>query len=164
MLVLKEIKPLGDSVITSGDRYDEVYSDGGILDPSKSGQFKEYQTVLFASDAAVSRGISVGDTVYVDFYNYARPVQARANSVKNDMEEHYKQKLVFHIPVLDIDRKECLDLRIGDIKFVILDMVDDSNPQSNWGQGFNGSKIKEVKPDIVRPLSDSQILKGVKGY
>jgi hypothetical protein len=126
MLVLKEIKPLGDSVITTGDRYDEVYTDGGLIDPSKSGQFKEYQTVLFASEAAVARGIAKDDVVYVNFYNYARPVQKKNNSVRNDMEEHYNQELAFHIPVLEVDKKECLDLRINDVKFVILEMVDDS--------------------------------------
>ena len=130
MLVLKNIKPLGDSVVTTGNRYDEVYSDGGILDPSKSGQFKEYQTVLFASDAAVSRGINVGDVVFVNFYNYARPVQRLDNSIRKDMEEHYKESLVFHVPVIDIDKKECLDLRTGDIKFVILEMVDTDNIKS----------------------------------
>jgi hypothetical protein len=124
MLVLKKIKPLGDSVITTGERYDQVYTDGGLLDPSKSGQFKEYQVVLFAAESAVARGIKPGDTVYVNFYNYARPVQKRMNSVQHEMEEHYNQELVFHIPVLDIDKKECLDLRVNDIKFVIEEMVD----------------------------------------
>jgi len=146
MLVLKDIKPLGDSVITTGDRYDEVYTDGGLIDPSKSGQFKEYQKVLFASEAAIQRGITKDDLVYVNFFNYARPVQKKNNSIRNDMEEHYNQELMFHIPVLEVDKKECLDLRINDVKFVILEMEDQDFSRLTKLPGLvdvTGKKIKK---------------------
>jgi co-chaperonin GroES (HSP10) len=121
MLILKKVKPLSDNVITTGNRYDEVYSSGGILDPNKSGSFKEYQTVLFSSDAAVSRGVNVGDTVLVNLYNYARPIQKK-DSIKSDMDEYYSQQLAFSIPTIDINKKECLSLRANDIQLVILEM------------------------------------------
>jgi|GEM_PF-6912936 len=123
MIILKDIKPLGDSVITTGNRYKEEFTSGGLLDPSKSGQFKPYQTVLYISEQASIRGINVGDIVAVNLFNYARPVQ-RKDSLKNDVDEYYNASYAYHIPTMDINSKECLDLRICDIKCVILDMTD----------------------------------------
>ena len=143
MLVLKKIKPLMDGVVTTGNRYNEVYSAGGILDPTKSGEFKEYQTVLFVSDSCEGRGIKVGDTVMVNFYNYARPVQKLDTmSVKNDIDEYFNAGIAFHIPAIDIDGKECLDLRASDIKYVILEMVDKDSKKSKL--------VK--KPELVKGI------------
>ena len=128
MLILKDIKPLGDSVITTGNRYDEVYTEGGLLNPTKSREYKPYQTVLFASEQAIARGIVVGQKVAVNFYNYARPIQ-KEDTLKESTDQYYKASIAYHIPVIDINKKECLDLRICDIKCVILDMEETEVPK-----------------------------------
>jgi hypothetical protein len=41
------------------------------------------------------------------------------------MDEYYTQQLAFSIPTIDIDKKECLNLKAGDIQLVILEMVEE---------------------------------------
>jgi len=146
MLVLKKVKPLSDGVITTGNRYDEVHTAGGIIDPTKSGGFKEHQTVLFTSDSAESRGVKVGDVVLVNFYNYAKPVQKK-DSIKSDFDEYYSQQLAFHIPTIDINQQECLNIRAGDILFIIEDMeeVKESEVVTGTVQKRQKSGLKVVR-------------------
>ena len=119
MLVLQDIELIGDTLVTTGERYNEVHTEGGLLDPTLSGEFKHYQKVLFASKAVVERGIKVGDTVLINYENYGTPIQKRSNSVQKDMEENYYQQMVYRIPILEIDRKECMYLTSRDIKCII---------------------------------------------
>lgn len=139
MLILKKIKPLMDGVVTTGNRYDEVHTTGGLLDPTKSGAFKEYQTVLFTSDSVESRGIKVGDTVMINFYNYARPIQKKGSVT--ELEENYNAQLAFSLPVIDINMKECLNLRAGDILFIIEEMEEVKE---------SGEKIQKKQKSNIR--------------
>lgn len=129
-----------DGIITTGNRYDEVYTTGGLLDPTKSGNFKEYQEVLFTSSGAEQRGINVGDTVMVNFYNYARPVQ-RKDAIQG-FDEQYSQQLAFSIPTIDIDNKECLNLRCNDIVFIILEMEEQQEVSS--GKAYKKKKNSKI--------------------
>ena len=142
MIVLKKVKPLSDGVITTGNRYDEVHTAGGLIDPTKSGNFMDYQTVLFASESAVSRGINVGDVVMIDFYKYARPVQKKGSV--NELEENYHASFVFSIPTIEINNQECLNLRAGDMLFVIEEM-EEVKEKNGKVQKKQKSNIKIIK-------------------
>jgi co-chaperonin GroES (HSP10) len=143
MLVLKKVKPLLDGVITTANRYDEVFTSGGLIDPNKSGTMKEYQTVMFASESTQNRGIKVGDLVMVNFYNYAKPVQKKGLS--NELEENYHATLSFSFPMIEINGKECLNLRAGDIMFIIEEMEEIKEK----GDGNITQKKKKSNLEIV---------------
>ena len=145
MFILKKIKPLLDSVITTGDRYDEVYTTGGLIDPGKSGSFKEYQKVLFSSEQAIARGIKPGDTVLVNFFNYARPVQKKNSLTQEDYDEKYNASYMFQIPTIDISNKECLNVRVGDIMFIIEEMEEASEVNKSSFKKKDNKMIKEIK-------------------
>ena len=82
MLHITKIKPLFNSIITTGDKYEEDEYDKGIITASK-GDLKLYQTVLEVGTTV--RDIKVGDKIMFNPQNYA-VMKYDPNSVKNDMD------------------------------------------------------------------------------
>lgn len=128
MMKLKRIKPLGDSVITTANREDEVYTSSGLLDPTRSGGLKQYQTVLFVSDMIEQRNIKEGDVVMIDFDTLAFPTQKPIVADDSTKDEYFRSSQAYNIHVMDIDGKECLNLRYNNLGAIILEMVEDTKP------------------------------------
>lgn len=126
MKVLKKIRPLWNTVITTMEVYEEDNYVNGILDATKSkGSLKEYQTVIAVGDLV--KNINVGDLVCIDPTRYMVPVHKdkslRNNIVGDDVTAGYR------FNTIRIDNKECLKLFDQDISFIIEESEDvDTGP------------------------------------
>ena len=116
-LHIKKIKPLNNSLLVTGDRYEEDMRENGIIVANK-GDLKLYQKVL--SVGSVVRGIEVGDQVMINPAQYA-VMRYDENSIKNDMDMNRVVK--WNFPWVTVDDEEgnprdCLLLTERDITFV----------------------------------------------
>lgn len=126
MKVLKKIRPLWNTVITTMDVYEEDSYINGVLDVTKAkGSLKEYQTVIAVGDLV--KNIKVGDFVCIDPTRYMIPVHKdkslRNNIIGDDVTAGYR------FNTIRIDNKECLKLFDQDIMFIIEESEDvDTGP------------------------------------
>lgn len=84
MLHIKKIKPLFTSIITTGDKFKENMTEGGIIVANK-GDLKLWQTVIAVGDSV--RSINVGDKVMINAANYAVKKYDK-NSIQNDLDNN----------------------------------------------------------------------------
>jgi hypothetical protein len=111
-------------VLVTSDRYTEEETAelyGGIIRSDLVDHVKPYQTIFNLSEMAKNRGLKIGQLVMINFDKapYCRPVQAKAaNSVK-ESEEHYRAKLEYNIPTMEIGGVEYLKIFDSDIEFII---------------------------------------------
>ena len=126
MKVLKKIRPLWNTVITTMEVYEEDSYINGVLDVTKAkGSLKEYQTVVAVGDLV--KNIKVGDFVCIDPTRYMIPVHKdkslRNNIIGDDVTAGYR------FNTIRIDNKECLKLFDQDIMFIIEESEDvDTGP------------------------------------
>lgn len=118
MLHIKKIKPLYDSVVVTGNRYEKDVYDKSFIVASK-GDLKNNQEVIAVGSTV--RDINVGDKVIFNPYNYAK-WKVDPNSIKKEMAVDDKV-IEWHLPWVTIDDEngepqECLLLNTRDIKFV----------------------------------------------
>lgn len=119
MLHIKTIKPLFTSIITTGDKFTEDMTVGGIIQQDqKKGDLKLYQRVLAVGSAV--RDIKVGDMVMINPIAYIHKKYSK-NSVQNDMDNN--PILSIDIPTIPVDDEngnpqEYLLLNDRDIRFV----------------------------------------------
>ena len=129
MLKITNVKPLFDSVLTTGDVFESDQTQGNIiLQDETKGDLKLYQTVIAVG--SVVKDIKPGDKVMIDILPYAQ-MKYNKNSLQNDMDNN--KRIKWHLPWVTIyDEKDephnCLLLSSRDIKYV-----------------FEGEEVKESK-------------------
>lgn len=127
MIKLKKIKPMFGGVITTADKHDEdVVNSIGLIDTSKAGTLKEYQTVL-AIGPDVRSGIEVGQLICVNPANYIIRKYA-ANSVKEGIEKH-NEVVGYNFNFIEINDKLCLKLRDNDIDYIVEEYDEVADPE-----------------------------------
>ena len=122
---VKRITPLLNHIITTANVYPESEISGDIStnDDEVAGQIKPYQTVVGIGPNV--RTINVGDLVYIDGKNYARPVhKAQQDSVTGLMTDD-KVEMLVQFPIIEINGIPHLFLFDTDCQFVINDWSDE---------------------------------------
>ena len=131
MLVVKKIKPMFTSLITTMDKYEgEIKTADGLVDTTKQvGGLKEYQKVLAIGDSV--RGIKVGDLVCVNPSRFAVR-KHQAGSLKDGIVSD-NPITTYNFDVIEMDGEQCLLLQDRDIDFIIEDyeVVPDPTPSAN---------------------------------
>ena len=130
MLIVKKIKPMFTSLITTMDKYEEeVKTADGLVDANKQiGGLKEYQKVLAIGDSV--RGIKVGDLVCVNPARFAVR-KHQAGSLKDGIVTD-NPVTTYNFDVIEMDGEQCLLLQDRDIDFIIEDyeVVPDPTPST----------------------------------
>lgn len=113
---IKKVKPMFDGLVTTMNRYDSNTKVRGtdIIDSSKAGSVKEYQTVIAVGPMV--RGIEVGDTVFINPKRYA-VMKHEAGSLKDGVIGD-NPVIGYNFDIVEIDGKDYLYLQSADIKFV----------------------------------------------
>lgn len=131
MLVVKKIKPMFTSLITTMDKYEgEIKIADGLVDTTKQvGGLKEYQKVLAIGDSV--RGIKVGDLVCVNPSRFAVR-KHQAGSLKDGIVSD-NPITTYNFDIIEMDGEQCLLLQDRDIDFIIEDyeVVPDPTPSAN---------------------------------
>lgn len=111
------------SIVTTAERYSEpTYIPGTkILEATqrKSG-LKEYQKVIAVGDMV--RNIKEGDLVCINPQRYAIRKYAKDNSMKDDMEETYRNQVIeYAFNMVHLNDNDCLIITENDVDFVVED-------------------------------------------
>lgn len=114
-----------NGVVTTMNKYGEEYLKGtSMLDPTKTGTVKEYQTVVAVGP--IVKGIEIGDVVYINPKRYAvmqhKEGTMQDNVIKDNPVVGYK------FDIVEIDGVPHLYLADNDIKFVAEIEEFDENP------------------------------------
>lgn len=144
MYKLKKIKPTFNHIVVTMDRYGRYYKTGGLIDSSKAGLIKEYQTVVEVGPMV--RGIEVGDVIFINPQRYLEIKHhfkdADANNVQKD-----DMHAILRIPRFtlydgeDGASREVMLLGDNDVFFVAEGEEFDENP----------SIITDEKPKLIFP-------------
>ena len=144
MYKLKKIKPTFNHIVVTMERYSRYYKTGGLIDSSKAGLIKEYQTVVEVGPMV--RGIEVGDVIFINPQRYLEIKHhfkdADANNVQKD-----DMHAILRIPRFTIydgeegASREVMLLGDNDVFFVAEGEEFDENP----------SIITEEKPKLIFP-------------
>lgn len=119
-LNIKKAKPMFSGIITTCDRYtDDDCIHLGIIDTTKLGKIKEFQTIVSMSDQAISRGLVVGNLLALSFERYKKSKSKRDNSIINDTDEHYNKEIIYELPVILLDNREHMLVDISDIELIV---------------------------------------------
>lgn len=128
--ILEVIRPIGDIIITTADRYsvNKMMAKTAIplKDTKLAGKMKEFQTVVAVGAYAKNQGIDVGDRVFVNLSNYA-DTRFKKETLKTAMDsnEDYDTVVNYYIPKMDLDNKEHLRLGVRDIIAVVRTSITD---------------------------------------
>lgn len=115
MINIKKVKPLGQHLVVTMDRYGADEFVGTLIDPKKAqGSIKEFQKVIAVSDY-ISK-IKVGDLVCVNANAYAVK-KFQENSLKNDLMEN--TIVGYNIPQIEINGQTYMFLNERDIEYVV---------------------------------------------
>lgn len=121
ILSIQKATPMGNGIIVTCDRYTEdECSHMGILDTTRLGKIKEFQTVVSIGEFAKTRGIGVGDFLALNFDRYKKSKNIkRENSLINDTDEHYSKEVIYELPVLLLADREHMLIDVSDIELKI---------------------------------------------
>lgn len=97
MLHIKSIKPMFTSIVTTADKFEEDYTEGGIVIASK-GDYKPWQTVVSVGDTV--RNIKKGDKVMINLDHYVVR-KYEENSLRKDLMENKKVRYAFNFVTMD---------------------------------------------------------------
>lgn len=127
MLVIKKIKPMFTSLITTSDKYEKDQTTaGGLIDTSKrEGGLKEYQRVLAVGTSV--RDINVGDLVCINPSRFAVK-QHQSGSLKDGVIGD-NPVIKYNFDVIEMDGKQCLLLQDRDIDFIIEEFEEIPDPE-----------------------------------
>ena len=125
MLKIKKLRPMFTNIVTTMNTYeDDIVTASGLLDTRKQkGALKEYQTVIAVGNAV--RDISPGDVVCINPIRYAQ-YKHNKNSLKDLATDNPITGYNFN--VVEIDGRDCLLLHDQDIRYVIEDYEEVSDP------------------------------------
>ena len=136
MLKIKNIKPVFNSIVTTGEKYEEdMYDEHGLIE-YKMGDLKTYQRVVAVGSTV--RDIQVGDMVMLNMMNYAIK-KYDPNSLKEDMGMNKTIQYAFNW--LTVDGQECMLFNDRDVLFV-----------------FEGEEVQGVKNPIIVPKKGKLIV------
>lgn len=116
MLHIKKIKPMFTNIITTGDRFEKDFTQGGLI-VAKKGDLKVWQEVIAIGDMV--KGINVGDKVMINIANYAVKRYSK-DSIQNDLDNN--PKIRYNLNWVTMDDKDgnqmdCLLLNDRDILY-----------------------------------------------
>ena len=127
MLIIKKIKPLFTSVVTTMDKYEDDVMVNGLVNKT-AGTLKEYQVVLAVGSTV--RDIKVNDIVCINPSRYA--VRKFEDGSMKDGVISTNPVVSYKFPIIEIYKKECLLLQDRDIDFVIEEYEEEEEkPQSD---------------------------------
>lgn len=92
----------------------DIKTVGGIIDSTKAGAVKEYQTVI--SVGPMVRGIEPGDIVYINPKRYA--VMQHKEGTLQDGVIKDNPVVGYKFDIVEIDGEECMFIQDNDVKFV----------------------------------------------
>lgn len=136
MFILKKIKPLFTSIVTTMDKYEDDVIVNGLVNQT-SGTLKEYQKVIAIGSSV--RDINVGDMVCINPTRYAVRKYEDGSLKDGIISQNPVTSYNFH--TIEIDGKECLLLQDRDIDFVIEEFEEKEE--------HNSDIILDVKPPIL---------------
>lgn len=105
MLHIKKIHPMFTSIVTTADRFDKDFTEGGIVVASK-GDLKLWQKVLAVGNMV--KGINVGDKVMINIANYAVRKYDK-NSIQNDLDNNPKIRYNLNWLTMDDENGKPMD-------------------------------------------------------
>lgn len=127
MIKLKKVRPAFNGLITTAHKHEEtVTNSAGLIDTSKAGTLKEYQTVL-AVGPDVRSGVEVGQLICVNPANYIIR-KYDSNSVKEGVEKH-NQVVGYRFSFIEINDQLCLKLRDNDIDYIVEEFEEVADPE-----------------------------------
>lgn len=130
-MIIKKIKPMFQSVITTKERYaiDDVPK-GVLIDPRKvQGALKEFQTVVAVG--SMVRDVKVGDLVKINPKDYAVYEDYKpGDGMRQEIAGKKKQLIGYDIPTVEIDEVEHLFIQERDIEYVVEEW-EEEQPQSD---------------------------------
>lgn len=116
MLHIKKIKPLFTSIVTTGDRFEKDFTQGGLI-VAKKGDLKVWQKVIAIGSSV--RDINVGDMVMINIANYEVRKYSK-DSIQNDLDNNPKIRYNFNWVTIDDkdgNPMDCLLLNDRDILY-----------------------------------------------
>ena len=117
MLHIKRIKPMYNSIVTTGEKYKEDMRENGLI-VAKQGDLKLYQKVVAVGSTV--RDIAIGDYVMISPDNY-KVTKYDKNSLQNDLDNN--QIIRYDLPWVTMEDENGEDqdyllLTERDIRFV----------------------------------------------
>lgn len=100
MLHISKVKPMFTSIVTTADRFEEDYTENGIVVASK-GDYKPWQTIVAVGTSI--RDLKEGDKVMVNLSNYALQKYDK-NSIQNDLDNNKTVRYVFRFIQMDDEK------------------------------------------------------------
>jgi len=116
MLHIKKIKPMFTNIITTGDRFEKDFTQGGLI-VAKKGDLKVWQEGIAIGDMV--KGINVGDKVMINIANYAVRKYSK-DSIQNDLDNNPKLRYNLNWVSMDDEngnQMDCLLLNDRDILY-----------------------------------------------
>jgi hypothetical protein len=105
MLHIKKIKPMFTNIITTGDRFEKDFTQGGLI-VAKQGDLKVWQKVIAIGSSV--RDISVGDMVMINIANYAVKKYSK-DSIQNDLDNNPKIRYNLNWVTMDDENGKSMD-------------------------------------------------------
>lgn len=115
-MIVKKVKPMFTTVITTANKYGDEKTDGTLITKIK-GTLKEYQTVIAVGTSV--RDIKVGDVVMINPTRYAVK-KHQAGSLKDGVITD-NPVIGYNFNIVSIDGKDCLKIQDSDVDFIIED-------------------------------------------
>lgn len=117
-IVVKEVKPMFNSIFTTADMYTEQTTlENGLIDTSKLKQgLKEYQKVVAVGNAV--RDINVGDVVCINPSAYAVR-KYDPNSIKAGMKDTYNSVTTYMFKFVNVGNEKYLHISDRDVDFIV---------------------------------------------
>ena len=134
-MIIKKIKPLFTSVVTTMDKYEDDVIVNGLVNQT-AGTLKEYQKVVAIGSSV--RDIKVGDLVSINPSRYA--VRKFEDGSLKDGVISQNPVMSYNFHTIEMDHSEYLLLQDRDIDFVI-EEYEEETPVSTI--------VTDVKPPIV---------------
>lgn len=116
MLHIKKIKPMFTNIITTGDRFEKDFTQGGLI-VAKQGDLKVWQKVIAIGSSV--RDINVGDMVMINIANYAVRKYSK-DSIQNDLDNNPKIRYNLNWVTMDDEdgnSTDCLLLNDRDVLY-----------------------------------------------
>lgn len=105
MLHIKKIKPMFTNIITTGDRFEKDFTQGGLI-VAKQGDLKVWQKVIAIGSSV--RDINVGDMVMINIDNYAVRKYSK-DSIQNDLDNNPKVRYNLNWVTMDDENGNSMD-------------------------------------------------------
>ncbi len=116
-----KIKPLFDGVVTTMMVYQESDFEVLTFNDVAPGTIKEFQKVLAVSKQAESQGLKVGDMIAINPSRYMKV--KHKDSLRDEIMGESKE-VTYELPIMELNGENVLNLRVGDINYIIEEFED----------------------------------------